>query len=201
MHGDESYKGMAIAKTLLPKLANAGSEPNLAEIVANLEDEEELRALLGFNLFDGVTWFNKERFDETALLAAIFSSVSRGTGGRDTDAPDVKARALVQARCALSLIEAAAEAGYRLDGLKTELMAISANVPGSAEVKAKPASAKKKPAKKTERKTVKSGAKSAAAKKIPINKATVKKTSPKKVPAKKAPIKRAQSKKTTGDKK
>jgi glycosidase len=125
MHGDESYKGIAIAKALLPRLQNAGSEPNPAAIVANFEAEEELRALLGFNLFDGVTWFNKERFDEMARLAALFASVSPGADGRDSDAEEIQARALKQARCALSLIEAGAEAGYRLDGLDAALIALS----------------------------------------------------------------------------
>ena len=106
MPGDEVYKGLALAKALLSKLGNADpGEPELAPIISWASDDEELRAILGVNLFGGVTWFNKERFEEAAKRGALYASLGRGQGD------------LGAAHCAIELIAAAEKAGYSLDAL------------------------------------------------------------------------------------
>ena len=131
IHGDEAYKGIAIAKALLPKLADASlasSKPDPAKVVAGFEMEEELRALLGFNIFDGVTWFNKERMEEVLGLGALFGTMVLGVSGSAKAAVVAEGAldpVLGSARCALTIIKACAEAGYRMDGLKTALAKIA----------------------------------------------------------------------------
>ena len=125
MHGDDAYKGIALAKALLPRLETAcvaGAEPAPEAVVAGFEAEGELRALLGFNLFNGVTWFNKERIEEALRLAALFGAMSVAAGGRaETADGGAKDSALGPARCAITIIKACADSGYRLDGLKAAL--------------------------------------------------------------------------------
>jgi len=60
MHGDEAYKGIALAKALLPRIADvgpasSGKMPPLdpAALVEDCAADEELRSLLGYNVFDG----------------------------------------------------------------------------------------------------------------------------------------------------
>jgi hypothetical protein len=137
MHGDEAFRGMAFAKALLPRLGGrrappSGGEPRetLRDLSARLVSEgsadEELRSLLGVNVFDGVTWFNKERFEEAAALAALFAAETRAL---DVPGPRAAAgarkewleAAILPSRLALGLVEAARKAGYRLEGLAEEL--------------------------------------------------------------------------------
>ncbi len=119
VHGDEAHRGVALSKALLPRLAGAGpGEPGpgaAARVVAAGAGDEELRGLVGVNLFDGVTWFNKERFEEAASLAALLAAT--GKTGR---------AALAPARLALDIIDAAQRAGYDLGRLLVELGAGSA---------------------------------------------------------------------------
>ncbi len=187
MHGDEAYKGIAYAKALIAKLwkegaAHAGIEPDPISIVADFEADEELRSLLGFNVFDGVTWFNKERFEETACLSALLGTLTRATVDADADSTRGGSIALGSARCALSIIEAGTEAGYRMDGLEAALIAFSLRKEPQKKTAAKKAPAKKPAAKKiTPKKPV---AKKPVAKKPVAKKPTLKKPAPKKAPAK-----------------
>jgi glycosidase len=122
MHGDDAYKGLAIAKALLPRLGLFGeAEPGLPRIVASASADEELRALLGANLFGGVTWINKERFEDAAAYGALFASLGHGD--------------LSAARCATLLLAAAEKSGYDLE--KLELL-IAEAAPVKAKVAVKP---------------------------------------------------------------
>jgi glycosidase len=114
MHGDEAYRGVGFVKALLPRIGKA-ADP--ARVIEEFADNEELRSLLGFNLFNGVTWFNKERFEEAARMCGLFGAIVDAGSG-----PKV---GLDSARCALTMIEAGAEAGYCFDGLEAALMKIS----------------------------------------------------------------------------
>jgi glycosidase len=108
MHGDEAYKSIALAKALLPKLGNgAAACPDPATTLYEYSRDDELRTLLGFNVYGGVTWFNKERFEEAARRGALYDTL-----GRD----DLEA-----ARCARTLIRAASEAGYSLEALAASM--------------------------------------------------------------------------------
>jgi len=132
MPGDEAYKGMALAKAFLPKLGNVDpGEFGLAPVVSWATDDEELRAILGVNLFGGVTWFNKERFEEAAKRGALYASLGRGQGYLDA------------ARCAIELIAAAAKAGYSLDALGAAYPTLAK---ARATTKAKPCAQAKKTA-------------------------------------------------------
>jgi hypothetical protein len=104
MPGDEAHRGVSLAKAFLAKLGNADpGEIEPSAVVSWAADDEELRAILGVNLFGGVTWFNKERFEDAAKRGALYASLGRGQG--DLDA----------ARCAIELVAEAAKAGYSLD--------------------------------------------------------------------------------------
>jgi glycosidase len=123
MHGDEAYKAIGLAKALLPKLGNEGEgSPDPAALLAEFSQDEELRAILGFNVFGGVTWFNKERFEEAARRSALYGTLGRGD--------------LESARCANLLMAEAGAAGYSLDALSAAL---------APAPKQKPAAPKQKP--------------------------------------------------------
>ena len=126
MHGDEAYAGIAIAKALLPRIGisrsaaeeASGSSPksDRASAIADFDFDEELRGLLGFNVFDGLTWFNKERFEETMRMSGIFGAIANATGDSTLG--------IGSARRALLFIEAAAEAGYCFDALEAAVTKI-----------------------------------------------------------------------------
>ena len=145
MRGDEAYTGIAVVKALLPRIGisrsaaeeASGSSPETdrASAISDLDFDEELRGLLGFNVFDGLTWFNKERFVETMRMSGLFGAIANAT-----DDPTL---GIGPARRALLFIEAAAEAGYCYDELEAAVMKI---LPGDGK---KPkAGEKTKPARK-----------------------------------------------------
>jgi len=124
IHGDEAFRGIAFIKAFLARLGGGGAEPDPAAIVEEGSADEELRALLGVNLFDGVTWFNKERFEEAAGMGALFGTLALSA---DASAEE-RARSLPlgPARSVLTLVSAGAEASYSLDELKAILETRSA---------------------------------------------------------------------------
>ncbi|MDR2185642.1 MAG: alpha-amylase, partial [Treponema sp.] len=104
-----SRRALAVMKAVLVRTAtenpeeSAGTPPSAAwsppppEALARylaLEnyDAEDIRSLLGVNLFDDVIWFNKEAFEEFLSLAPLFLVLEdpaalrggRGTAGADT---------------------------------------------------------------------------------------------------------------------
>jgi hypothetical protein len=178
MHGDEAYKDIAVAKTLLSKLGNQGlCKPAVAPIVGWASGDEDLRAILGVNLFGGVTWFNKERFEETARRAALYAAIGRERGDLDS------------ARCAIELIEAAEKAGYSLDALAASYTA------KEKEPKAKPRAKKATASRKT------APATTAAKEKAAPKKKATRESSSSKTPAKaKTAQPKAATKKTVAEK-
>jgi len=130
--GDEAFAGVAMVKALLPRIGRgessseaaqgAAPKPALAAMIADLAADEELRGLLGFNIFNGLTWFNKERFEEAARLGGLLGAIA--------DATAAAPREPGSARLALLLIEAGAEAGYCYDALEAALLKLSADAPG-----------------------------------------------------------------------
>jgi glycosidase len=130
IHGDEVFHGMALAKAFLAR-SGAPAETRTAkgakrsrekpvtccvETLIHAGDDEELGALLGVNIFEGVTWFNKERFEEAARLAALISALTPPwpASPREIDLAERVAAAGAAARL---YIAAAESAGYRLDRL------------------------------------------------------------------------------------
>ena len=111
-----AIKGVALAKTLLPRIgAVSPLDPEPLAFLARLDPDEETRSLLGVNLFDGTTWFVKERLEDAAAAAALFGAVA-GPGedeGKESVASD--ARILRWARSANKLAAGAARSGYRLE--------------------------------------------------------------------------------------
>jgi hypothetical protein len=108
MHGDEAYRSINLAKVLLSKLGTEGRAcPDPGVLVGEWSRDEELRGILGFNVFGDVTWFNKERFEEAARRSALYGYLGRAD--------------LESARCAVSLIAAAEKSGYSLEALTAEL--------------------------------------------------------------------------------
>jgi glycosidase len=111
IHGDEAFRHIALAKAFLLRLSDDKERPDLSAIVARGSADEEFRALLGVNVFDGVTWFNKERFEEAAGIGALFGTVGSAADGK------AERPALAPSRAALGLVDASARAGYSLDAL------------------------------------------------------------------------------------
>jgi glycosidase len=117
-------RGVAIAKALLPRLgtAAAGSQSRAA-LVAAASGDEELRSLIGVNVFNEVTWFNKELFEEAARRGALYAAIGPATGRPGLGALARSIRRAIrgagtdEARCAIEFIAAAEKAGYRLDAL------------------------------------------------------------------------------------
>jgi hypothetical protein len=75
--GDEACRVTEIMKAVLRRTAPASSamydKPSPAEaLILENYDEEDFRRILGVNLFDDITWFNKEAFDETLFYAPFF---------------------------------------------------------------------------------------------------------------------------------
>ncbi|MDR0760329.1 MAG: alpha-amylase [Treponema sp.] len=74
---DESYRVTEIMKAVLTRTAPVSQtgyrKPSPAEaLILENYAEEDFRRILGVNLFDDVTWFNKEAFDETLFYAPFF---------------------------------------------------------------------------------------------------------------------------------
>ncbi len=117
--GDEAYRGVHLARILLSWTgvpAQGSGKP--AELAARGLEDEDLRSILGVNLFDGVTWFNKERFEETvrigALMAAITAAWPKTAARSKTKAEKPLEQAEAMARY---FLDAAERSGYRLDEL------------------------------------------------------------------------------------
>ena len=108
----------------------------------------DFRTLLGFNLFDDVTWFNKEGFEEALFYGALFFTLESGaafeeylgmkksakTKGRKSGVPEAAApekpakpplpwpeRVEIIAGLSNALTRAEKASGYRLDGLLDSL--------------------------------------------------------------------------------
>ena len=187
MHGDEAYRAIGLAKALLPKLGNEVSgrpgsgrpdsgRPEPAAFIESCAQDEEMRSQLGFNVFGGVTWFNKERFEEAVRRGALYESL-----GRDD---------LESARSALALIAAAQAAGYSYENLSATLSPptkIKAAKPAkrASAAKAAPKDKAKPEAKSTKTVAAKTKPKGKAVKEKAVKRPAVKKPVAKKPIAKK----------------
>ena len=93
-------------------------------------DDCDLRRILGVNVFNDITWFNKEAFEEALSLGSLLFSL----GPAAETAPDEPAwrrgLALVEETAAL-LAEAAIASGCRLDHLIDALSGAQTGGPGS----------------------------------------------------------------------
>ncbi|MBN1241380.1 MAG: alpha-amylase [Spirochaetales bacterium] len=136
--GDSAWRSVATAKALIPALdepaAATAPRPKTAraasastsvagrarELFARAAVSEELRRAALVNVFEGVVWFNKERFEEICGTAAFAAAVDalRGIGPKAAPPRDPLER--VGAVLDFSLAAAAAS-GYRLDALEAFL--------------------------------------------------------------------------------
>jgi glycosidase len=158
--GDEAYRVTEIMKAVLARTAASVSTPVYSQaspaeaLVLENYEEEDFRRILGVNLFDDVTWFNKEAFDEALFYAPFFlipegggaftkavsPKASKADAEKDTAAWAVRVKTI--AAWAEKFRLAGAESGYRLDNL---LGALSKE--GAVKKTAKPRKAAvKKPA-------------------------------------------------------
>ncbi len=74
--GDESYRIVELIKLILSRTAPADPAPyqtgSLAQAcAAEAFSADDSRLYLGVNTFEGVTWYNKERFDEALFYASL----------------------------------------------------------------------------------------------------------------------------------
>jgi glycosidase len=132
---DESYRVTEIMKAVLSRTASISQagygEPSHAEVlILENYEEEDFRRILGMNLFDDVTWFNKEAFDEALFYVPFFlalednGAIGKAAGTKKTakaDAvKDTKAWTVwMETLGALSekFRQAGEKSGYRLDKL------------------------------------------------------------------------------------
>ncbi|MDR2245982.1 MAG: alpha-amylase [Treponema sp.] len=132
---DESYRVTEIMKAVLARTAPVSRtgyrtpSPSEALILENYA-EEDFRRILGVNLFDDVTWFNKEAFDETLFYVPFFlvledhGALGEAAGSEKTVTADAVKdttawAAWVETLGALSeeFRQAGEKSGYRLDKL------------------------------------------------------------------------------------
>jgi glycosidase len=165
---------------------SAGSGFNAGQFAVTLIKDnylaDDFRRLIGINVFDDVTWFNKEGFENLVFYAALFAALESdgaflvsiaspkpapAAGGRKKPAaakppvtPPLPWAERVSRVAALSeaLLAAEADSGYRLDGL---INALSGETGATAKTAAKPAKAT--PAVKAAEKPVQAAVKSKAA--------------------------------------
>jgi hypothetical protein len=112
-----------------------------AAMILENYDTEDFRQLFGINRFDGVTWFNKEAFEEVLFWAPRFllpeSAAAFGTMGNDAPASVLK-----RAKFILSIIDSLKKAeklsGYRIDGLLEALVPNESPKKPSADKAVKP---------------------------------------------------------------
>ncbi len=185
--GDRAWKGTALAKVLagtegVATAKKAGKAPaarvggkdaqksvpessgrGLLAIFASLGDDEEMQGLVGVNVWEGTSWFNKESFDELLDFAALATVIRGGVVRKAMKAGRAAARAaLLSAKAELgergneigeelrALRRAEVDSGYRLDEFERALRQgeSSAQPAVKAPTKAKPG-AQKKPSGKT----------------------------------------------------
>ncbi|QQO11319.1 alpha-amylase [Breznakiella homolactica] len=77
INGDESSRAVQAIKALLRRTRPAADwkdtdQPAELAVLAEAFEEDDLRELLGINLFDGVLWFNREAFDDALFFASLF---------------------------------------------------------------------------------------------------------------------------------
>ncbi len=109
--GSLAWETFGVLKVVLPRSGAvtiaAESAPGRA---ASGHDEAasaaELRDAIGVNIYDGVVWFNKERFEALSFYAALALAL---------DAPEPDARKAE--RFLRAMLDAAAESGYRFEEL------------------------------------------------------------------------------------
>ena len=117
--GESAWHGVEIMKTLLvrvkpdtpavmKKTKSPPAKKALKELAQNILLEnysaDDFRNVLGINVFDDVTWFNKEAFERVLFFAPVFAAMETGNF------------ALVKS-IADEFSKAEAKAGYRLGGL------------------------------------------------------------------------------------
>jgi glycosidase len=170
--GDEAWRVTEIMKAVLARTAPvspaAGRKPFSAKaLVLENYEEDDFRRVLGINLFDDVTWFNKESFDEALFYAPFFlipegedafaeaglPKAAKGSG--ETPKPGVPkdreaglaswaARIKTIAVAAETFRQAGAESGYRFDKFMEALPEGASAVKPRKTAAGKPVSGSKK---------------------------------------------------------
>jgi hypothetical protein len=112
IEGDAPWHGVQIMKAVLrripPMEAKSGKKAKAAagirtrRIILDNYSDEEFRRILGINVFDDITWFNKEAFERILVYGPVFAAME----GADFTAIK-ETRALLK--------KAEAKSGYRLD--------------------------------------------------------------------------------------
>ncbi|HAE21977.1 MAG TPA: hypothetical protein DCG47_06595, partial [Spirochaetaceae bacterium] len=90
-HGDCAWRAAAFAKAALlllermPLLGGKAAKAPIAGLGAFVEEsfkDEEVSRLLGVNVWDGVTWFNAERFSLAQAMAAGIAYLEAGDAAK-----------------------------------------------------------------------------------------------------------------------
>jgi hypothetical protein len=148
--GDEAYRLMELAKAVLARTGPEHLEVrrglSAAAIILENYESEDFRRLLRINLFEDVTWFNKEAFEEALFYVPFFLAVESESAFREAVKPSGKrgkpagkpakteaaqwlSRVGIIADLADQFRNAEAGSGYRLDRL---MEGLSGNKAGSA---------------------------------------------------------------------
>ncbi|MDR2470589.1 MAG: hypothetical protein LBD09_00585, partial [Treponema sp.] len=105
---ETAWHGVEMIKAVLSRAGSLSGGSSAGEIartiILNNYDADDFRRLLGINVFDDITWFNKECFDRALRYVPVFAAMESGD------------LALTQ-KTAAALRKAEAESGYQLGEL------------------------------------------------------------------------------------
>jgi glycosidase len=146
--GDEAYRVTEIMKAVLARTVPAdaalyGPSPSALLLIQENYAAEDFRAILGVNVFNGATWFNKESFERTLLYAPLFLILESDDAFREPRASGGSVRAAGQQRLRIisklteQFLRAEAGSGYRLDRLIEVLSAGGKGRSGKSETPGK----------------------------------------------------------------
>jgi hypothetical protein len=127
IQGDLAYRGLALAEAALEKgeaakkaadkARKAKESEALAILRLLLSSDEEIRGLIGVNVFEGVEWFNKELFEETCDFGLLDAALLLETTKKDATRKERREALLRATAFAQELGSAEAASGFRLEAL------------------------------------------------------------------------------------
>ncbi|GHU25177.1 alpha-amylase [Spirochaetia bacterium] len=121
----ESGRIVTLMLTILQRTGVEPVEPLTAEsLVTEYYQDEDFRQILGVNVFEDTTWFNKEAFELSLMYAPLFLIVESDAAFKSPRSPGGKIqKKRLESIAAISndLHNAKSDSGYQLDKLLTRL--------------------------------------------------------------------------------
>ncbi|MDR3334457.1 MAG: alpha-amylase [Treponema sp.] len=120
--GDEAYRITELMKAVLSRTSPADGAALYPEsLILENYTAEDFRTILGVNIFEDITWFRKESFEEALFYVPLFLIMESDTAFAEATAPADPVAWLKQVGTIAAVAEqfgkAEALSGYRLDRL------------------------------------------------------------------------------------